>query len=399
MDMSSAVSFPAHAFHASLPNGRASGTLSASPTGLRFANDSTDVTLPLSGLELKLGGAGNRLIFCTHPARPDWQLYTADHDLLKAPALAGHPAVQAVGSARVRHHSLVWGSILGVVALLVVAGFLFYSSLDAMSAMAARRVPAEWEQKLGQGVMAQYRMQHELLDDKETAALLGSLTKPLEAAMAGKRHALHFYVVDDPAINAFALPGGYVVVNSGLILRASRAEELQGVLGHEISHVTGQHGLRSVIRSTGVYVMAQALVGDASGLLAALANAGPLLLNQKYSRDFEREADAEGYALLKRAHVNPRGMTDFFRTILDEEKKQMAKVKDERARAAMDTAMIYFGSHPETEERIANLEKRMAADPRVGWRDDQAEFLALQSRVKAFVSEKEGERENNDQGQ
>lgn len=399
MDMSSAASFPAHAFHASLPNGRASGTLSVSPTGLRFANDSADVTLPLSGLELALGGAGNRLIFCTHPARPGWQLYTADHNLLRAPALVGHPAVQAVGSARAKHHSLVWGSILGFVALLVVAGFLFYSSLDAMSAMAARRVPAEWEQKLGQGVMAQYQMQHEMLDEKETAALLGPLTKPLAAAMAGKRHALHFYVVDDPAINAFALPGGYVVVNSGLILRASRAEELQGVLGHEISHVTGQHGLRAVIRSTGVYVVAQALVGDASGLLAALANAGPLLLNQKYSRDFEREADAEGYALLTRAHINPRGMADFFRTILDEEKKQMAKVKDERARAAMDTAMIYFGSHPETEERIANLEKKMAVEPRGGWRDDQAAFLALQARVKAFVSEKEGERENNDQGQ
>ena len=96
-------------------------------------------------------------------------------------------------------------------------------------------------------------------------------------------------------------------------------------------------------------------MGDASGLLAAVANAGPLLLNQKYSRDFEREADAEGVALLKRARIDPCGMTDFFRTILEEEKKQMEKITDERARAAMDTAMVYFGSHPETEERIRRL--------------------------------------------
>lgn len=399
MDMSSPVTFPAHAFHASLPKGRASGTLNVGPMGIEFVHATATVTLPLAGLELKLGGASNRLIFCTHPARPEWQIYTADHGLLKAPALAGHPAVQAVGGARVRHHSMVWGSIAAVLALIVVAGFLLYGSLDAMSAMAARRIPAEWEQKLGQSVMAQYRMQHELLDDKETKALLGPLTAPLAAAMADKRHALHFHVVNDPAINAFALPGGYIVVNSGLILKAGRAEEVQGVIGHEIAHVTGQHGLRAVIRSTGVYVMAQALIGDASGLLAALANAGPLLLNQKYSRDFEREADAEGYALLKRAHVDPRGMTDFFRTILEEEKKQLAKIEDEKARAAMDTAMIYFGSHPETEERIAGLEKKMAKDSRSGWRNDSAAFLALQARVKEFVSEKEGERENNDKGQ
>lgn len=399
MDMSSSVTFPAHAFHTSLPGGRASGSLSVGPMGLQFARDNTSVTLPLSGLELKLGGASNRLIFCTHPARPDWQLYTADHGLLKAPALVGHPAVQAVGGARVRHHSMVWGSITAVLAVLVVAGFLLYGSMNAMSAMAAQRIPAEWEQKLGQSVMAQYRLQHELLDEKETKALLGPLTVPLAAAMADKRHPLHFYIVNDPAINAFALPGGYIVVNSGLILKARRAEEMQGVIGHEISHVTGQHGLRAVIRSTGVYVIAQALIGDASGLLAALANAGPLLLNQKYSRDFEREADAEGYNLLKRAHVNPRGMTDFFRIILEEEKKQLAKIEDEKARAAMDTAMIYFGSHPETEERIARLEKKMAADASSGWRDDQAVFIALQARVKTFVSEKEGESENNDKGQ
>jgi len=399
MDMSTSAAFPAHAFHAGFPGGRASGTLNVGPLGLQFVHASATVTLPLSGLELKLGGASNRLIFCTHPARPDWQLYTADHALLKTPTLAGHPAVQAVSGARVRQHSLLWASVVGVLALLVVAGFLLYSSLDAMSAAVARRIPAEWEQKLGQSVMAQYRLQHELLDEKETTALLGPLTAPLAAAMADKRHPLHFHIVNDPAINAFALPGGYIVVNSGLILRASRAGELQGVLGHEISHVTGQHGLRAVIRSTGVYVMAQTLIGDASGLLAALANAGPLLLNQKYSRDFEREADVEGYALLKRAQVDPRGMTDFFRTILEEEKKQLEKIEDEKARAALDTAMIYFGSHPETEERIANLEKKLAGDARSGWRDDRTAFMALQARVKNFVSEKEGERENNDKGQ
>ncbi|MDP2227678.1 MAG: hypothetical protein Q8J78_09410, partial [Moraxellaceae bacterium] len=100
----STAEFSAHGFHASLPGGRRSGSLRVSSMGLHFSSGEAQVNLPLNGLELKLGGASNRLIFCTHPACPDWQLYTDDFALLKTPALAGHPAVAAVGGARLRHH-------------------------------------------------------------------------------------------------------------------------------------------------------------------------------------------------------------------------------------------------------------------------------------------------------
>lgn len=385
--MADATEFSAHAFHASLPKGRSSGTLRVYEHGLVFSNGTQSVTLPLQGLELKLGGAGNRLVFCTHVAHPGWQLYTADKQLLKAPALAGHPALRAVAGEAMRGRVAGWGLLLGSLATIALVALLAWWSLDALSAAAARRVPADWEDKLGKSVIAQYRLGHEFMDDKQAKKLLEPLTAPLVAAQPERKYTLHFYVVNDPAINAFALPGGYVVINSGLILRAERAEELQGVLGHEISHVTQQHGLRAVIRSTGVYVIAQTLIGDASGLIALLANAGPLLLNQKYSRDFEREADRKGYELLKRAQVDPRGMVDFFRTVLAEEKKQLAKIGDDKARQALESAQGFIGSHPETEERIATLQKRLAKEPKDGWRNNQADFLVLKAAVKSFVSE------------
>lgn len=388
--MAEVAEFPAHAFHSSLPRGRASGSLRVFAHGLVFARDAQSVTLPLNGLQLKRGGAGNRLIFCTHPALPDWQLYTTDRDFLKAPALVGHPALRAIGGQRRRQQANFWGLLLGGAATLALMTALIWWSLDGLSAMAARRIPLAWEDKLGSSVMAQYRLGHEVLNEKEANALLKPLISPLGHALPDKKYTLRFYVVNDPAINAFALPGGYMVINSGLILRAERAEELQGVLSHEISHVTEQHGLRAVVRSTGVYLIAQTLLGDASGLVAVLANAGPLLLNQKYSRDFERDADSKGYELLKRARVDPRGMADFFQTVLAEQKKQMEKIKDDKARKAMEAAQDFIGSHPETAERIETLQKKLAKEPKTGWRDDQAEFLALKQRVRIFVSESDG---------
>jgi predicted Zn-dependent protease len=133
--------------------------------------------------------------------------------------------------------------------------------------------------------------------------------------------------------------------------------------------------------------VAQALIGDASGLMAVLADAGPMLLSQKYSRDFEREADAEGYALLKRARIDPRGLADFFRLILAEEKKQMEKIDDANARRAMEAARTFLGTHPDTPERIATLEKKLKQEATTGWRDDQAAFLQLKQQVGKFVTE------------
>lgn len=387
----------ASAFHASLPGGRASGSLRVWEHGLVFTrhDGGPAVTLPLQGLELKRGGAGNRLVFCTHSACPGWQVYTAEAAALTAaPALAGHPALAALGAQRRRQHLHFWGGSLAGLGVLVLLGLLLWWSLDGVSALAARRVPADMEARLGATVMEQYKFGKDLMDDKVARPLLAPLTDPLAAAMGGRRHTLRFHIVNDPAINAFALPGGYVVINSGLILKARHASELQGVLGHEIAHVSEQHGLRAVIRSTGLFVVAQALIGDASGVVAVLANAGPLLINQAYSRDFERAADAEGLALLKRARVDPRGMVAFFRIIMEEERRQMAEVKDDNARKVLEASRSFLGTHPETPERIANLQARLEKEPRTGWRDDEAAFRALQDAVRAFVAEtdrKQGE--------
>src|SRR5690606_10756383 len=153
--------------------------------------------------------------------------------------------------------------------------------------------------------IAQYRQRNTFMEKKKAEALLKPLVSPLIEAIPDSRYKYDFYIVDNATLNAFALPGGDIVFHSSLILKADTAEELLGVLGHEITHVEEQHGIRNVLGSAGIYIIASAVLGDVSGVLAVLGGAAPLLLNQSYSRRFESESDEKGYALLKRANIDP----------------------------------------------------------------------------------------------
>jgi predicted Zn-dependent protease len=160
--------------------------------------------------------------------------------------------------------------------------------------------------------------------------------------------------VEDTTLNAFAMPGGNVVIHSGLLLAADRSEEVAGVLAHEIAHVTQRHGFRSIISSLGLYQVLQLFIGDATGLLAVLANNSAFLIDRKFSRDFEREADNTGWEYLMRANIEPTGMIDFFKKVQIEEKKQLEQLHAQGA----DKVLSFISTHPGTDERISSLEAR-----------------------------------------
>jgi predicted Zn-dependent protease len=381
--MDAAQSFDAQAFHPELPGGRSRGRLTVLHDSLRFDAADRSVLLPLSGLQPSLGGAGNRLVFLNHANHPDWRLYVSDPAFLADPRLHEHPSFQAILRSRRRHRALGWGGILLALALLALIPFAAYLSLDTLSAVVANQVPMKWEESLGRTAITQYKVQKRFLPERESEALLRPLVAPL-LRQTGDSRPYHFYVVDDGELNAFALPGGYIVVHSGLILKASKADQLQGVLAHEITHVTERHGLRTVIRGVGIYVLAQALIGDASGLLASVASAAPLLVNQKYSRDFEREADHKGVDLLYKARIQPEGLAAFFTTIRDQQRRQLEQIG--KVGEAARTANAYFGSHPDSDERILTLRARIQKLPAQTWRDDSVTFSALRKRVQDFVS-------------
>ncbi len=162
----------------------------------------------------------------------------------------------------------------------------------------------------------------------------------------------HFNVVDQEDINAFAVPGGHIYVNRGLIEKTTNMSELAGVLGHEIAHVTQRHSMKQIAAAqranAGVSIgctFAPSVCQGASGLgVQVLAQAG----FAKFSRDDEAEADRYGVKYVTRSGIDPRGMPSMFRILSTERKRNPASVD------------AFFSSHPVEESRIDATEREIA---------------------------------------
>ncbi|TCL61535.1 peptidase M48-like protein [Hydrogenispora ethanolica] len=159
----------------------------------------------------------------------------------------------------------------------------------------------------------------------------------------------HLTVVEDPAVNAFALPGGYVFVNTGLLEVVQSDDELAGVLGHELAHVECRHSIKAITRSVGMTAVATAALGSGEGssreTLSRMANLSILLLQLGYSRDAEYEADKLGVQMMREAGYSKNKFLNFWR-------------RDEAANDSGRTARFYefFSTHPLTSERIKRIE-------------------------------------------
>lgn len=331
--------YPAQGFSDSLSGGKSSGVLSFSSTELRFVGAGGEIRLPLGGLQVRLGGASDRLVFFEHPRYEGVSVYSAERSVLKDAHLGSHPALHAhLSKAQSRSRRRIWVGlgILGFFAAIPIALILAWSSIVAL---AASHVPESWESAMGEAVLGEFAE-----DDYVQMEELDRLGQVLiDALITDRSYDYQFYVIDDETLNAFAAPGGVIMVHTGLIENADSAEELMGVLAHEISHVTEQHGLRGMINSLGWLVVLQATLGDASGLAGIVVQSAPFLIHQQYSQGFEEDADENGVALLQRAQVDPDGLGSFFERLLEEE-------------SHLPGALGFLSSHPATSDRIEHIE-------------------------------------------
>ncbi len=344
------------AFEPSFPQGRGSGTLTVSAVSLRFTGKAGTLELPLSGLTVSLGGASDRILFFKHPSRPDTTLHTPDHAILKEEAFTHYPELTPqLGKVhgKKRLNLTVVLAVLGVIAALI-GGII--AAREPMVTAVVKNIPPEWEVKLGETVFESMTKQNPPLEDAVLEKQLAALTEPLLRGIGPQPYPFKFHIVEDESINAFALPGGHVVIHSELILKAESPEEVAGVLAHEIAHVTKRHSVRNMVKSTGTYFLFRVFLGDVSDLMGTLIRNGRYLLNQKYSRDHEREADEAGWGYLLAADVNPRGMITFF--------EKLAAEHGDNPVATVQESLSFMSTHPATSERIARLEELAKALPR-----------------------------------
>jgi predicted Zn-dependent protease len=208
-------------------------------------------------------------------------------------------------------------------------------------------IPAKWEQDLGNTKMAELKQEETFIQEPKLLAKLDQAVAPLLAALPKNQTPYTFYILDEPLPNAFALPGGHVIVTTRLLELADRPEEIAGVVAHEIAHVTQRHVFRKAISSYGPYLLFKLFAGKRGGLLGLLGGSSGLLVSQSFSQEYELEADAVGWQSLVDAHIDPRGLADML-------------MKFQAMQRGMGTEPLIqaFSSHPATEKRIRRLEAK-----------------------------------------
>ena len=250
-------------------------------------------------------------------------------------------ALQA-GRRRIAMRRMVgWSAIAAFVLLPLALLLAFIGLADRIAAAAASRIPVAQEVALGDQAFASLAASLTLLDGGPEHRAVKSLGEKLSR---GSVYDYRFHVAKTDVVNAFALPGGIIVVNTGLIDATRRPEELAGVLAHEIQHVEQRHSLQSIVKELGLRGLWLLITGDAGSTLAG--SAVLQLTSLKFSRDAETQADARGFDTLVANGIDPQGMVDFFAVM-----------------AAKNAASPppFLSTHPASAGRKESLEEREAS--------------------------------------
>ena len=233
------------------------------------------------------------------------------------------------------------------------ARFAFPAALAA--SLAACGVSTQQEVQMGASYSDQIAKEMPLLRDPEATQYINVLGDSLAKVTDQRDLEWHFTIVDSKEVNAFAVPGGWIYVNRGLIERATSMSQVAGVIGHEIGHVTNRHSIKQMQKAQGANIgvsLACILTRVCnSGLGQTAIDVGGGALFAKFGRNDEAEADAEGVKTMIRAGIDPRGIPEMFRILLDERKDRPAGVD------------AWFATHPMEEDRIAATNAIIAQYP------------------------------------
>lgn len=231
---------------------------------------------------------------------------------------------------------------------------------------------------MGADFAAQIDAQLPLVRDAQVNQYVTALGNRLVGATDSRGFTWSFTVVDSREVNAFAVPGGHIYVNRGLIERAANMSQLAGVLAHEIGHVTERHSVEQMEQAQGANIgvtLACTLTkACGSGASQAAINLGGSALFAKFSRSDEAEADAEAVATTVKAGISPKVIPGMFRILLADR---------QRDPGALDA---FFATHPLAEDRITSTEALIAAYPAATLRGLPTDASAFQSIKRRLLS-------------
>ena len=341
--------YPASGAPCCVQVGEAALTITLESTGAEGAREAVS----FATLRVSAGGLDHdHLVVQWSGAQGERTLYLKDADVIRAfrqaaPDHLSLPFAQAAELVRqVRHRRrLAWSLAVGAL-LSTVLGVWLWS--DLLVELAVSRIPVEWEQKLGEAAYRDFLTQQEVLKEGLAVTALGEMTQRLTEQILHNPYKFDVTVVKSDVINAFALPGGHVVVFTGLMKKADSGEEVAGVMSHELNHVLQRHGLERIVKSLGLLTVVTIVLGDQQGLAGMMKQFSVELLTLKFGREQETEADVTGLQLLQRAKIDPSGMIKFFERLSEKDEGRME----------------WLSTHPMSTARAERLKAKLAALPK-----------------------------------
>jgi beta-barrel assembly-enhancing protease len=244
----------------------------------------------------------------------------------------------------------------------------------------APQMSTQQEMQIGADYARQINAQLPLVNDRASLQFINDVGRAMASRADQRGIPYNFYIVNSDAVNAFAVPGGHVYINRGLIERATNYAEFAGVLAHEIAHVAERHSVQQIQRAQsadmGLSLLYGVLLGrQPSGVEGAAIQVGGTAVFAGYSREAEREADQQAVRYLVESGINPQGLVSFFGRLMELQQRQPASV------------VQWFATHPTTQERIQNTQALIQATPGAqagGLTTDTQAYRNFRSRVAAL---------------
>jgi Zn-dependent protease with chaperone function len=320
------------------------------------------ITIAPSGLELQLLN-GTRLWWPYHevtqsqgaydnePVRLEYgspiaeALVVDDQKFLVALSHTAQRSIKGLSVPRDRKSKLQVLVLAAVGSIAALAALVVWG-IPALAELVTPFIPVSWEVALGESVVDQLAPPDARCTNSQLQDAITAVVSRLQSNAAVQPYKFNVVILDKPFFNAFAAPGGYIVILQPLVEATKTPEEFAGVLAHEMQHILQRHAMKALVRDLSMGFMVGAILGDVSGIGAFGLQAARTLTTMNYSRDTEEEADRTGMQLIKAAHIDSAGMVGFFTTL---------KTKQ----AGIETPG-YLSTHPDTDARIAAL-KTLAA--------------------------------------
>jgi predicted Zn-dependent protease len=301
-----------------------------------------------SSIDLEIGGSNSQYIFIKSESL---NIYFEARQL-KGVKIA-NPRVAEVFT---KFNSSVKKSYLFTSFIFIIVLSLLYTvffSRGVIVDFLVQKIPYRIEQELGKKLFDLQKVQMKFIVNKSANNILEENIRGLRTNLPIEYQNFRVFISRDPSMNAFAFPGGNIVLNSGLILKADSFSEVLGVLAHEMSHVTRRHVIEGIIYNISLFSVVNLLVGDISGLIAVALENGGSILSLNFSKEMELEADRDGLILLEKSGVELNGLIRFLEKVKAEEDKILEEISVDGE--FINKITPFFSTHPATQDRINYL--------------------------------------------